>query len=580
MEKKSPLMRLWQMGESHRAGLIQSMVSAFLGVLGGMLPYFAAANIIIGMLGNNREPGFYVRWCVIALAGYLIRSVLYAVALSMSHKATFSILKVIRERLLAKLPKMPLGTVLDTSSGKLKQIVVDQVEGMERPLAHLLPEMTSNLLVPVLILVYLFVLDWRMALLSLVSIPVGMLFMVLMMKNYSEQYEGSVRTEQHMNSTVVEYIGGIEVIKAYNQGKHSYAKFADSVRANAAYYYNWMKSCQLFSSLSSTIAPTTMITILPIGWMLYRAGSLSMETFVITIVLSLGIAGPLLAAANFIDSLARVGTAVDIIDSILEGAEQVHGADNVQMDSVDIAVEDVSFGYHEGNEVLHHVNLRIPAGSMTAFVGPSGGGKSTIAKLIAGFWDVETGRITLGGHNLLEIPLEQLYDQVAFVSQDNYLFDETVRENIRMGKLSASDREVEDAAKAAGCDAFIRSLERGYDTVVGGGGAHLSGGERQRIAIARAMLKNAPIVILDEATAYMDPENEAVIQNAVAKLVEGKTLIVIAHRLSTITDANQIVVVKDGGIEAIGTHEELLTSCPLYAEMWQAHIGTKDGDAA
>ena len=243
-------------------------------------------------------------------------------------------------------------------------------------------------------------------------------------------------------------------------------------------------------------------------------------------------------------------------------------------------MEHVSFGYHDDKEILHDISLTIPAGSMTAFVGPSGSGKSTIAKLIGGFWDVEKGRILLGGHDLGKIPLSQLYDQMAFVSQDNYLFDETVRENIRMGKPKASDAEVEAVAKAAGCDVFIRQLESGYDTRVGGGGTHLSGGERQRIAIARAMLKNAPIVILDEATAYIDPENEAVIQRAVASLVCGKTVIVIAHRLSTITDADQIFVIRDGRIAGSGTHEELLKQNRLYQEMWEAHIGAKDGDVA
>lgn len=215
---------------------------------------------------------------------------------------------------------------------------------------------------------------------------------------------------------------------------------------------------------------------------------------------------------------------------------------------------------------------------MTALVGPSGSGKSTIAKLIAGFWDVENGVITMGGNDLKKIPLNRLYDKIAYVSQDNYLFDDTVRENIRMGCLKATDEQVEAAAHAAGCDSFINQLEKGYDTVVGGAGAHLSGGERQRIAIARAMLKDAPVIILDEATAYIDPENEAVIQSAVAALVKNKTVIVIAHRLSTITGADNIVVVNDGHIEAQGRHEELINSCALYREMWQAHIGAKDGD--
>ena len=543
-----------------------------------MIPYFAAAQILIGLIQGERDTGFYFSWCIAALAGYLLRAILYAFALSMSHRATFSILKNIRERLLAKLPKMPLGTVVDASSGQLKQVIVDQVESMERPLAHLLPEMTSNLLVPVCIFIYLFVLDWRMALLSLVSIPVGMAFMMAVMKDYGKQYEGSVKVTQAMNSTIVEYIGGIEVIKAFNQGKHSYAKLSERVLANASYFYHWMKSCQLPVSISRALAPTTMITILPVGWLMYVNGSLRLETFLITIILSLGIAGPLLAAMDFVDSLAKVGTIVGEVDSILNGEEQSHPDHPVSFSSMDIRLEQVSFGYHEETEILHNISLSIPAGTMTAFVGPSGSGKSTIAKLIGGFWDVKHGKITLGGHDLKEIPLSQLYDQVAFVSQDNYLFNDTVRENIRMGKPGASDAQVEAVARAAGCDGFIRGLEQGYDTVVGGGGAHLSGGERQRIAIARAMLKDAPVVILDEATAYIDPENEAIIQQAVARLVKGKTVIVIAHRLSTITDADQIFVIEKGRIAAKGTHKELLDSSGLYREMWSAHMGAKDGE--
>ena len=580
MKQQSPMLRLWELGESEHSGLKRAVLSAVVGVLFGMLPYFAAAQIILGLLDGNRETGFYLIWCAVALAGFLLRATLYALALSQSHKSTFAILKSIRERVLEKLPRMPLGTILDTSSGQMKQIIVDQVESMERPLAHLLPEMTANVLGPVCILIYLLVLDWRMALLSLVSIPVGMAFMMAVMAGYGRQYEGSVKTTQAMNSAIVEYIGGIEVIKAFNQGKQSYARFSDSVKANASYFYHWMKSCQMPVSVARTISPTTMITILPVGWILYTGGSLPIETFITTIVLSLGIAGPLLAAMDFVDSLAKVGTIVGSVDAILNGAEQDHGETPAKFQGRDIRLSHVSFGYHADKEVLHDVSLTIPAGTMTAFVGPSGSGKSTIAKLIAGFWDVTSGSITLGGQDLKRVPLKQLYDQVAFVSQDNYLFDESIRENIRMGRPTATDAEVEAVAKAAGCDAFIRGLEQGYDTVVGGGGAHLSGGERQRIAIARAMLKDAPIVVLDEATAYIDPENEAVVQRAVAQLVAGKTVLVIAHRLSTITGADQIVVVNGGRIQDAGKHEELLKHCPLYQEMWRAHMGIKEGEQA
>lgn len=570
MQQKSPMLRLWELGEQYHGGLIRAVLSASIGVLCGILPYFAAAQIIIGLIHREQYASYYLLWCAAALGGYVLRAVLYALALSMSHKATFSILKEIRERILAKLPKLPLGTVMDTPSGQMKQIIVDQVESMERPLAHLLPEMTSNILAPVCILVYLFVLDWRMALLSLVSIPVGMAFMMAVMANYGKQYEGSVKVTQEMNSTIVEYIGGIEVIKAFNQGKHSYEKLSQRVLANASYFYHWMKSCQLPVSISRTLAPTTLITILPAGWALYLGGSLDIETFVTVIILSLGIAGPLLAAMDFVDSLAKVGTIVGQVDSILNSKEQQHGMTPVSFDSMDIRLGHVTFGYHADQEILHDVSLAIPSGTVTAFVGPSGSGKSTIAKLIAGFWDVKKGTITLGGHDLRDIPLSQLYEQTAFVSQDNYLFNESVRENIRMGKPGASDREVEAAAKAAGCDAFIRKLEQGYDTLVGGGGAHLSGGERQRIAIARAMLKNAPIIIFDEATANVDPENEDKLQKAMEELTRDKTIIMIAHRLKTVQKADQILVLDEGVIAERGTHAELSEKPGLYRDFLNA----------
>ncbi len=578
MKGQNPMVRLWILGEKEHSGLITAILLAIVGVLAGMVPYFAATKIIIKLLrgGSNKE--YYVYWSIIALGGYLVKSVFYALALSISHKSTFSILKDVRESIIDKLPKMPLGTIIDTSSGEMKQIIVDQVESMERPLAHLLPEMTANILGPVCILIYLFVLDWRMALLSLVSIPLGMIFMSVVMKNYAKQYEGSVQTNSQMNSAIVEYIGGIEVIKAFNQGKTSYAKFTDKVLANASYFYHWMKSCQMPVSISKAIMPTTLITILPVGWILYLNGSLNIETFITTIILSLGIAGPLLAAMNFVDSLARVGTIVGSIDSILQGEEQVHQNKNVNFENMTIKLENVFFGYHEDKEILHGVNMEIAEKSLVALVGPSGSGKSTLAKLIAGYWDIKSGSIKIGDRELKEIPLEQLYDLVSFVSQDNYLFDESIRENIRMGNLKATDKEVEEISKAAGCHEFIMKLDNGYDMVVGSGGSHISGGERQRIAIARAMLKNAPIVILDEATAYIDPENEAIIQQAVAKLIVGKTVIIIAHRLSTITDADKIFVINDGVVSDYGTHKELLNSSSLYNSMWQAHIGVKDGE--
>ena len=577
MKQKSPATILWELAKKEHSKLKTSVFIASIGVIAGIVPYIAASRILVELLKGNEDFKIYSLWLGIGLLSYILKSFLYSMALSVSHKATFSVLKDVRLRMLEKLPKMPLGEIISVPSGNFKQIIVDQVESMEKPLAHLLPEMTSNLLGSLSIFIYLLFLDWRMALLSLVSIPVGMLFMGLVMKNYAVQYEGSVKVNREMNSAIIEYVNGIEVIKTFNQDKRSYAKYKDKVIANARYFYEWMKSCQLPVSLSKNISPTTMITVLPFGWYFYISGSLSAEVFISVIILSLGIAGPLLETINFVDGLAKIGTIANSINLILEGKEQKHSDREVTIQQYNIDLQNVKFGYEEEKEILHGISLNIKEGTTVAFVGPSGSGKSTLAKLIAGYWDIMEGNINIGGHNLKEIPLKQLYSLTAFVSQDNFLFNESIRENIRMGNPSASDKEVEDIAKKSGCHDFIMKMEHGYDTVVGSSGSHVSGGERQRISIARAMLKNAPIVILDEATSYIDPENEVIIKQALSKLIKDKTVIIIAHRLSTITDAEQIFLIENGKLVSYGKHDELLKGCELYRNMWNAHIGTKDG---
>ena len=579
-QKENPIMTIWNFGQDEHPKLIVSIILAIVGVFLGIVPFYAGAKIIIAMLSGVSDFNVYVKLCIFAILGYAGKSVLYTMALATSHEAAFSVLRTIRQKLLAKLPKLSLGTILDTSSGELKQTIVDHVASMETTLAHILPEFTSNLLGPVVVLIYIFILDWRMGIITIIPIILGFASMGFMMIGYEDAFKESVRTTTEMTSTIVEYIGGIEVIKAFSQGKKSYKKFKDKVMANAKFFYGWMKKCQIYEALAFALAPATMLTVLPVGYMFYHNGTLSPDNFIIIIILALSIVGPLIKVMSFGDSLAKVGIIVDSVQKILNSKEQDHPTQAVEILNSDIKLENVSFGYHEDKEILHDINLEIPSKSLTAIVGPSGSGKSTIVKLIGGFFDVDKGTIKLGNVDEKDIPLEQLYNHVAFVTQDNFLFDDTVMENLRMGRVTASDEEVIAAAKAAGCDGFISKLDNGYQTRVGGGGTHLSGGERQRIAIARAILKNSPIIILDEATAYIDPENEAIIQGAVANLVKDKTVIVIAHRLSTITNADKIVVVSEGKISASGKHEELLKTSKLYKDMWEAHIGVKEGEVA
>ena len=575
-KKESPIGILWGWGKPYHWKFIGSIALAVLGVACQMVPYFCVAHIVTLMLSGDQNFSHYIAACVIALCGYLGKVIFSNLSTTISHTATYYTLRDLRENITEKLARVPMGTILDTPSGQYKTTIVDRVEGMEPTFAHLIPEMTANVLVPLVIVVYLFVMDWRMALLSLVTLVVGLAVMSAGMKNYPVKWEGAVKAGKQMANAIVEYIGGIEVVKAFSQSAGSYKKYSDAVNYNANYYVDWMRENQKTMSAYNAILPSVLICVLPCGFAFWLSGSLELSTFLSIVIFSLGLVGPIIAAFTFTDDLAVLGTNVEEISQLLNAEELNHKDAPVKLADTGISLRSVSFSYDGTTEVLHDVNLAIHPGTMTALVGPSGSGKSTVAKLIAGYWDVTSGSITLGGHELKDMPLSEIADQISYVSQDNYLFNRSIRENIRMGRPSATDAEVEQAAKQSGCDAFIRKLDNGYDTVVGSAGSHLSGGERQRIAIARAMLKNAPVVILDEATAYIDPENEALVQKAISTLTVGKTLIVIAHRLSTIVGADNIVVVKDGTIHAQGTHEKLLETCPLYRDMWQAHIGAKD----
>ncbi|WP_294474939.1 ABC transporter ATP-binding protein [uncultured Ruminococcus sp.] len=569
---------IMQYADTYKSKYACSVVFAVISVVCGMIPYFAVAKMVtVIMSDSDKMMSFYVKWCAAAAAGYVCKGIFNGISTSISHTATYLTMKEIRLKLIAKLIRMPMGAITNSPSGHYKDVIVDRVEGIEVPLAHLLPEMTANVLAPVLMLICLFILDWRLALISLITIPVGMAVMSTTMKSYGENYGKSVEIGGRMTNAIVEYMGGIEVIKAFSQSENSYEKYENAVNENASFFYGWMKSAQWAMSAYNAITPSVLLTVLPFGFLFYSSGSLSAAEFITIVILSLGLLEPLIAAMNYTDNIARVSTVMGQINEVLESPEINRTGKAAKINGNTIEFRNVTFSYDNEKDALKNISLTIPEGKVSALVGHSGSGKSTAAKLIAGFWDVTDGTLSIGGQNVSDIPLEKQTERIAYVEQNNFLFDETVMENIRKGKADATDEEVINAAKSAGCDGFIRGLDNGYQTVVGSAGGHLSGGERQRIAIARAMLKDAPIVILDEATAYIDPENEAVIQNAIAKLVRGKTVIVIAHRLSTITDADNIIVMDNGTVAAHGRHDELLENSQLYRSMWQAHTGTKGG---
>lgn len=579
MEERRGKVRLMTFIRPHRSGFALSVVLAIISVASGLVPYFAVAEIVNLLISGEMDFSVYLQWGLIGLIAYFARSIFHGLSTRCSHEATFRVLSEMRRTIAEKLTRVPMGYLTATPSGRLKTTMVERIEQMEVPLAHIIPEMTANLLVPVALVVYLFVLDWRMALASLATIPLGMLCYMAQMKEYPKKYAAVMQANKHMNATTVEYVGGIEVIKAFNQSAASYEKFTDAVRQNTRLMLEWMKSTQGYSALMMTLWPAVLIAVLPVGCLLYQNGSLSASDFITIAILSLGIIGPLVAAIFLTDDFSKIATITGEIAAVLEEPELDRPKAQKKLEGHDISLRDVHFAYKDV-QVLNGVSLDIKAGMRTALVGPSGSGKSTIAKLIASYWDVSSGRITIGGIDVKTLPPEQVMDLIGYVSQDNFLFNVSVRENIRMGRPDATDEDVEAIAKAAGCHDFIMSLTHGYDTIVGGAGGHLSGGERQRVAIARAMMKNAPIVILDEATSYTDPENEAILQESIGRLTRGKTLIVIAHRLSTITEADQIAVVDDGRIVAVGKHAELVQCCPLYAQMWAAHTRSRGVDCA
>lgn len=567
----------WVLGQTgeHKSQYVLSVILAVIGVAFSIAPYFTVIGVVKGLMEGQKDFSFYLSRCLIMAAFWLGRVLCHALSTAASHKATFAVLGEIRKRCMEKLTRMPLGTVLEQSSGALKSTIIERIDSIETTLAHIVPEFTANLLVPVIILVYIFTIDWRMGLAALGTVPIGMFCYVFMMAGSAKFYERTVAATKALNDTSVEYIGGIQVIKVFGKTKSSYERFVHDAYEASQSYVDWMRASIIPFTFAMVIMPSTMVTVLPIGGLLVKAGSLSAMDFVTVIILSVGVITPLITLMSYSDDIRKMGTIFGEVRAVLDADEMERPEKGEAPLSNDLELKNVHFSYKE-TEVLHGISMKIPENSFVALVGPSGSGKSTIARLIASLWDVKEGSITLGGKDIREIPQEAYADRIAFVSQDNYLFNMSVRENIRIGRPDAADEEVEDAARKSGCHDFIMNLENGYDTVVGSSGGHLSGGERQRISIARAMLKAAPVVILDEATAYTDPENEAVIQRSVSKLTEGKTLIVIAHRLSTVMDADCIYVIKDGNIDDAGTHEELLSHHGLYETMWNAHMEVKD----
>lgn len=576
MKKKGTLRFVLSFAKECRGRLIASVFFAVISVFCGLLPFVGAYRIIMMFFDGDPSAEGILKWIAVSVSGYCLKLIFYGLSTSFSHLSAYKILESIRTALCNKFIRQPLGDVAEKTAGELKSIAVDRVETIELPLAHAIPEGVSNLLLPLCVFGYMVYIDWRAALASLVCVPVGAVIYAVMMRNYNSQYDKYMKASAKVNSVIVEYVEGIRVIKAFNRSSGSYEKYSAAVRDFRDFTLDWFKSTWGLMNLGSAVLPSTLLGLLPVGVLLYTRGILTPAELTLCIILSMSIIAPVSWFTIFVNDLKSIQYAIADVDSILESRELEYKNENVVFENYDISLENISFAYNEKTgKVIDELDLKIPQNGFTALVGPSGGGKSTIAKLIARFWDVSGGRITIGGHDVKDIPCRQLSEIISYVSQDNFLFNCSVLENIRLGDPSASDEQVYAAAKAAMCDEFIGKLENGYHSSAGEAGEKLSGGERQRIALARAILKNAPIVILDEATAFTDPENEAQLQQSINRLTKGKTLLVIAHRLSTIRAADNIVLLEHGAISAQGKQSELLQTSELYAKMWNAHIGAR-----
>lgn len=561
---------------SQRKGLLR--ISVILSVLSsafGMVPYAAVAVLLGKALDNALTIEWAVGLTLVALAGYFLKHFLYSKSTLCSHKAAYEIIQNIRCAIMRKMSKMSMGTIQEKSSGEFKQLVIDDTERLEGQIAHAIPEMTASILIPIFVFAYLLFVDWRMALASLASAVLGNVIYYSMMIGRSERMKEYMSANGDMNATIVEYVNGMEVIRMFNQTASSMGRFKGAVLKVRDITTAWYKHCYPFMSISQVVMPSTIAFVLPVGVVLLSGGTTTLNEVILCILLSMGLVGSLQAMIEFWHDIAAIYEIQPRIMALLEAKELPEPIEAQHSSGNDVELKDVHFSYG-AIEVIHGVSFTAKAGTVTALVGPSGSGKSTLAKLIARFWDVSAGAVTVGGADIRNLPLSELSEKISYVSQDNFLFNMSLRDNIRIGKPDATDAEVERAASLARCDDFIARFPKGYDTNAGDAGARLSGGERQRLAIARAILKDAPIIILDEATAFTDPENEDKLQQSIDHLTKGKTLIVIAHRLSTIMYADKILMLEDGSISAAGTHEQLLSSSQTYLDMWKAHISAMD----
>lgn len=548
----------------------RAAVSVTIAVILSVIPYFLLYQIIAPLTeGRSITLGFVLTRVAITALCLAGNAVLYVHGLSLSHLSAYNTLKNLRIALQGKLEKQPLGVIRELGNGRIKKVFTDDIETIEILLAHAIPEGIGNLVTPAAVLIAMFFADWKLALLSLAALPIGMLAMGMMFKLGMSRMEAYYAAAAKMNNTIIEYINGMEVVKVFNRDGESYERFEHDIKYYRDMTLDWYKVCWPWMALYSSILPCVALFTLPIGGWFVLKGWSTLANFVLVLCMSFGIGAPLIKAMSFGGKIPQLNYKIEELERLLDHPPLKSSNKAFEGTTHDIRFEDVRFSYKD-DEVIHGVDLDIKEGQMVALVGESGSGKSTLAKLLVHFYDLDGGRITLGGQDITDMRVEDLNDQISFVSQEQFLFNTSLYENIRIGKPDATREEVLQAASLAQCDEFLSRFPEGIDTPAGDGGKMLSGGERQRISLARALLKNAPVIVLDEATAFIDPENEEKMNAAISEVIRGKTVLIIAHRLHTVVGADKIVVLDNGRVEAQGTHEQLLHSSQVYPRLWYA----------
>ena len=549
----------------------------------GVLPFVLAYQVISPLVMGETVGIGYVSMRVIGvLICLILQAVLYGWGLDVSHKAAYNTLLRLRTSLQKRFEALPLGFIQDKGTGTIKKLFVDDVDSLEVLLAHSLPEGIANLMIPIAIYVAMFFIDWKLALLSLASIPISFAAMMIMYSVGMKKMGPYYMAGQKMNNTIIEYINGMEVVKVFNKDAESYERFRKDISDYRDYTLEWYKAAWPWMAIYSSLLPCTIILTLPLGAWFVLCGFSTLPDLILVLCLSLSIGIPLLKSLSFLPTMPQLNYKIAALEQVLETAPLQQTDAAFHGKNYDICFDHITFGYEKSqpgpdgrpmvtmDEVIHDISFTAKAGQKTALVGESGSGKSTLAKLLIHYYDPQQGSISIGGQKITEMSLEALNSQVSYVAQDQYLFNTSLLENIRMGRPDATDEDVLEAAKKAQCLEFLEKLPQGIHSMAGDAGKMLSGGQRQRISLARAILKNAPIIVLDEATAYADPENEEKMEAAIAELVKGKTLFVIAHKLPAIMNADQICVIEHGKLAATGTHAELLATCEEYKKLWKA----------